>query len=119
MFELTRSFTHEEWMEYKKNKNREREILATLLGIAMFLNPVKASAAMDYAKIDSLGGKFLSLARAGGYWIIVIVATIDIIKSAMRGGKNQIGSTVVKYILIYTSMYLLPELFDLIRGVFS
>ena len=60
MFELSRSFTHSEWMEYKKRKNREREILTTLWGIAMFLNPVKASAAMDYAKIDALGGKFLN-----------------------------------------------------------
>ena len=119
MFELSRSFTHSEWMEYKKRKNREREILTTLWGIAMFLNPVKASAAMDYAKIDALGGKFLSLARAGGYWIIVIVATIDIIKSAMRGGKSRIGSAVVRYIWIYASMYLLPELLDVIRGGFA
>ena len=118
MFELKRSFTHKEWMEFKKKKNREREILVTLLGIAMFLNPIKASAAMDFSKIDALGGKFLSLARAGGYWIILIMATVDIIKCAMRGDKNQIGNSFLKYLLIYSTMYLLPELFNLIRDVF-
>ena len=115
---FTRTFTHKEFLEYKKKEMYKRNILAFSIAAINFLNPVIAVADVDISKLDDLGTKFLNTIRGGGYWIILIIAVADVIKTAMKGGKNEIGNTIIKYLLIYASLYILPLLFDMIREVF-
>ena len=115
---FTRTFTHKEFLEYRNKERYKRNILAFSIATINFLNPITASAEVDISKIDDLGNKFLNTIRGGGYWIILIIAVADVIKTAMKGGKNEIGNTIIKYLLIYASLYILPLLFDMIREVF-
>lgn len=115
---FTRTFTHKEFLEYKKKEMYKRNVITTSIAIINFLKPVTARAEVDMNKIDDLGYKFLNIIRDGGYWIILIIAVADVIKTAMRGGKNEIGGTIIKYLLIYSTLYILPLLFNMIKEVF-
>lgn len=115
---FTRTFTHKEFLEYKKKEMYKRNILAFSIATINFLNPITANADVDMTKIDDLGNRFLDIIRSGGYWIILIVAVTDAIKTAMKGNKNEIGNVLVKYLLIYATLYILPLLFNMIREVF-
>lgn len=119
MFRKTRTFTHEEFIEYRNKERLKRNLTVFTLATAMYLNPVVAYAEADLTKIDGLGNRFLNTIRVGGYWIILIVAVADIIRIAIKGSKNEIGNAIIKYLLIYSSMYILPLLFDMIREVFA
>lgn len=119
MFQRTKTFTHEEFIKYKNKEELKRNITIFTLATTMYLNPVVAYAETDLTKIDGLGNRFLNTIRIGGYWIILIVAVADIIRIAMKGGKNEIGNAIIKYLVIYSSMYILPLLFDMIREVFA
>lgn len=115
---FTRTFTHKEFLEYKKKDMYKRNVIVFSIATINFLNPIVANAEVDITKIDDLGNRFLDVIRGGGYWIILIIAVADIIKTAMKGGKNEIGNALIKYLLIYASLYILPLLFNMIREVF-
>jgi hypothetical protein len=104
----------------KDGKRLERQLIAGI-GTTLFLisNPTYAFA-VDLGAIDTLGNTFLSIIRRVGYWIALISALTEIIKTAMRGGNNtaEIGKIIMKYLLIYASLYLMPYLFDLVKGAF-
>lgn len=70
--------------------------------------------------IDILGATFLSYIRKGGRWIAMICASIEIIRSGMRkgGSASEIGQIVIKYSLLYASLYIITWIFDLIEGAF-
>ena len=68
--------------------------------------------------LDSAGYKILHIVRKVGYWIIVIQATKDVIKSAMRGATSDIGGIVLKYVLMYGALYAVPWALKLVEGVF-
>lgn len=70
--------------------------------------------------IDILGATFLSYIRKGGRWIAIICASIEIIRSGMRkgGSASEIGQIVIKYSLLYASLYIITWIFDLIEGAF-
>lgn len=91
------------------------------LGVALFIvsNPTYVFA-VDLGAIDTLGNTFLNIIRRVGYWIALISALTEIIKTSMRGGNNtaEIGKIIMKYLLIYASLYLMPYMFDLVKGAF-
>lgn len=104
----------------KDSKKFEKQLV---IGIATTLfvisNPTYAFA-VDLGAIDVLGNTFLGIIRRVGYWIALISALTEIIKTSMRGGNNtaEIGKIIMKYLLIYASLYLMPYLFDLVKGAF-
>jgi hypothetical protein len=104
----------------RDSKKFEKQ-LAIGIGTTLFLvnNPTNAFA-VDLGAIDTLGNTFLSIVRRVGYWIALISALTEIIKTSMRGGNNsaEIGKIIMKYLLIYASLYLMPWLFDLVKGAF-
>ena len=91
------------------------------LGVSLFLlnNPTHVFA-VDLGAIDTLGNTFLNIIRRVGYWIALTSALTEIIKTSMHGGNNtaEIGKIIMKYLLIYASLYLMPYLFDLVKGAF-
>jgi len=104
----------------KDSRKFEKQLV---IGIATTLfiisNPTYVFA-VDLGSIDALGNTFLNIIRKVGYWIALISALTDIIKTGMRGGNNtaEIGKIIMKYLLIYASLYLMPYLFDLVKGAF-
>lgn len=107
----------------KNVKDFEKQLVVSV-GTALFLinNPSVAIDAsnIDLSGIDNLGNTFLNIVRNVGYWIALISALTEIIKTSMRSGNNanEIGKIIMKYLLIYASLYLMPWLFDLVKEAF-
>lgn len=104
-----------------RNGKTFRKELVIGLGTTLFLinNPSICFGA-DLGKIDILGNKFLEIVRRVGYWIALISALVEIIKTATRSGNNnsEIAKIIMKYLLIYATLYLMPWLFDMVREAF-
>lgn len=103
------------------NSRKFEKQLIVGIGVSLFIisNPTYAFA-VDLGAIDKLGNTFLDIIRRVGYWIALISALTEIIKTSMRGGNNtaEVGKIIMKYLLIYASLYLMPYLFDLVKGAF-
>jgi hypothetical protein len=68
--------------------------------------------------IDQLGWTLLSLIRQWAYWILIIMCVVDVIKAGAGGDSKKILGIIMKYLLIFASMYLLPTLFDAVKNSF-
>lgn len=65
--------------------------------------------------IDDLGNMFLTVARRLGYFIILTCAIVEIIKMAPSGAdKEDIIKVIIKYVLLYAALFLIPRCFDII-----
>lgn len=133
-------FNEEQWRRYRQNET-------SLLGVALensfdfqvykynkYINfgislsvaylfmtvQANASTLAGSESIDNLGRTFVYLIQQAGYWICFAKGLIDIIKEILRGGDKAegIGRILVKYVLAFSSFYLLPFFFDLIKGNF-
>ena len=71
--------------------------------------------------IDRLGSRFLAILRKAGYWLILIRGIADVIKEANKGGETLqgIAKVIITYVLLFASLYLLPECFNLVQECFS
>lgn len=78
------------------------------------------SRAAGLDSIDSLGNIFLNIVRRTMYWICLIKGLVDVGREVSRGGDNigNIGKIVLKYVLAFATLYIMPYLFDLVRDNF-
>ena len=136
-------FNKEQWANYRRNEksllqiclekdnsykfeldlNKYRKYLnfGIVFAIAYFLMTVPAYAATGVAGMESLGETFVSLIQTAGYWICFAKALIDIIKEVLKGGDKAegIGKILVKYVLAFSSFYVLPMIFNIIKSNFA
>lgn len=136
-------FSYEQWQKYKNNevsllqvalsnnvafkidtyKYKQYINFGISLAVAHFLLTIEANASTlsGLDSIDSLGATFVNLIQQAGYWICFAKGLIDIIKELLRGGDKVegIGKILIKYVLAFSSFYLLPFFFDLIKGNFT
>ena len=130
------TLNHEEFLQYKYNNKSllslkfkrlfENELLKKSLisigesSIMIILNANNCYAIADMSKIDVAGNMFLEIVKHAGYWIILIVAICNVIKTATTTNNNSdIFKVIAKYILIYATLFILPWAFDLVEGVFK
>jgi len=111
---------YKQWEIVKEIKKRKRKQLqkhiVIILGVALFLinNPTKIMA-VNFSGLDNLGNSTLYVFKRVGYWIATLGAITEIIKSSMQGSdREEIFKVIVKYALIYASLFLVPQLFTLI-----
>lgn len=71
------------------------------------------------ANIDVAGAKILGICRNVGYWMCLVMASVEIIKSLMQGNTKGVSSIIIKYGLGYGSLFIMPWIFDLIKSLFS
>lgn len=98
----------------RKNKVVER---FTVTFIACCLYAKKALAAGE--GVDILGNKFLLLIRQWAKWVLLIMCAIECIRAGINGESKDIGRIIIKYLLLYASLFLVPMLFDMIAASFS
>lgn len=94
--------------------DRMKKFTITLLGIALYFKDVFAAT----KGIDSLGWILLGLIRHWAYWVLLIWCIVEVIKSGLSGDSKKTLPIIMKFIIIFASMYLLPLLFDAIKGAF-
>lgn len=69
--------------------------------------------------IDKVGFTFLSILQKVGYWGCLLGCFVEILKSLMNSGSKDIWKIFMKYIAIFTILYLLPWGFNLIAEIFA
>ena len=105
----------------KSNKRFKKELIIGLAVGGFLINHSSYAFGLDLGAIDVLGNTFLSIVRKASYWIVLILSLTEICKTALKGGNNQseILKVIVKYLLIYASLFLMPWLFDLVEEAFK
>ncbi len=104
-------------MKYISENSNLKKIISIGIGATLYIinNPSVAFANSGLDGLDILGNTFLTIIRRLGYWIALICAIAEIIKMASQGGgREEILKVIMKYILIYAALFLIPRLFDLI-----
>lgn len=94
--------------------NRMKKFIVTLLGSSLYFKEVFATS----KGIDPLGWKLLGLIRQYAYWILLLYCIVEIIRAGLNGDSKKTFPILMKYLIIFASMYLVPELFDAIKGSF-
>ena len=69
------------------------------------------------AKINDLGEKILELIRVIAYWTVTIITSKNCIRAALNGDKKGVGESITQRIIIMATIYFLPELFDMMKGI--
>ena len=136
------TYTKEQWELYRNNEINLLDVTLSnklntdyfvyrryirfgiTLAVAHFFMTVNANASTltsSTESIEKLGQTFVTFIQIAGYWICFAKGLLDIIKEVLRGGDKAdgIGRILIKYVLAFSSFYLLPFAFDLIRSNFS
>lgn len=105
-------------LENKKFKN----FLIGGLAVGIHLiNTKTVFAAPDLSGIDRMGITFLHIVQTAGYWICLVMGIVSVLKEITKGGDNvgNIGKVILKYIISFASLYMLPYFFDIVKGCFN
>ena len=89
-----------------------------ILAALLIFKSVPASAS-GIDKIDSMGNEILSYIQTGGRWVFSICGSIELIKSGIKRGavKEEAPGILIKYGILYASLYGISLIFDYIQDV--
>lgn len=113
------------WKKIKKDKVARKTLvlsLAIALTIVSYKEQVQAvevsnSMATGLAKVDSVGYMLLNLAQKLGKWAFLIMGLVNIIRDGMEGAsKDAIIKTIIRYLIMFISLFALPWMFDLVES---
>lgn len=106
---------------YSKLRYNEKKLITKVMikgtAMALFLinHPAIAFAAEGLDKVDEIGLSFLIISRRIAYWVLGLSAIYELMKCARQGGdKKEMFEIMMKYALLYASLFLVPKIFDLI-----
>lgn len=106
---------------YNKLGHKEKVLIQKVMikgaAMALFLinHPAIAFAAEGLDKVDEIGLSFLIISRRIAYWVLGLSAIYELMKCARQGGdKKEMFEIMMKYALLYASLFLVPKIFDLI-----
>lgn len=107
-----------ELLSSKLSKNNKmQKFVVTLLGLTLYCKTVFGAVAKAKG-IDALGWTLLGLVRHWAYWILLVWCIVDVIKSGLSGESKKTLPIILKYVVIFASMYLIPTIFDAIKTSF-
>lgn len=87
--------------------------------IVFKVNTPAAASEPNMDKIDGFGYRVLGYIRGFAYWICIIMCIAEIIKDIMQGAdKSSIGKIILKYVLAFAALFIVPQLFDMIKESF-
>jgi hypothetical protein len=100
---------------------RISKILVFTTACLNIANKVLASTEEALNKVDKVGAEFLSIIQRVGFWICLIGCILEILIAVFKkgGGKNEVLSTIFKWLIIFASFYFLPAIFRFIASAFQ
>lgn len=107
------------------NNSTTKKMAVIFLGSLMYCKevlaqqPKRISNAEAMEKFDSKGWELLGYLRTFGFWLCLIMCLIEVLKALAKGDSKDITRIVIKYLLGYGSLYLIPWLFELIALLFK
>ena len=87
--------------------------IAAMITITIILNVNTVGAAGK--GIDQLGNMLINLIRGYAYYILIIMSIVESIRAAVSGDSKKVLSIVMRYLLVFIMMYLIPQIFNSIR----
>ncbi|ASN68318.1 hypothetical protein 10S11_56 [uncultured Caudovirales phage] len=82
------------------------------LGSLLFIQRQVVLAEGVTTGLDNLGFKVLSVIQGIGYWVCIVMCIKEIIQTVLQGGKTKdIGGIIIKYLVVFGSLYFVPTLF--------
>jgi hypothetical protein len=57
--------------------------------------------------------------RRIGYWVLLVMCILEVLKCVANGDTKEIGKIIMKYLLAFMVLFLIPWAFDLVIGIFS
>lgn len=99
------------------NARLKKIVLFTIAGLN-YANTVLADTNVAVEKINTGGFMILGIVQTIGYWLCLIGCIMEILKSIMNGSSKDVGKIMLKYLLVFGSLYLMPFGFNLIREIF-
>lgn len=106
------------------NNLRLNKMAVTLVGSLMYCKQVLAQAEKitnteAMKKFDDKGWELLGHLRTFGFWLCLIMCLVEVLKALAKGDTKDISRVIIKYLLGYGSLYLIPWLFELIAAFFK
>lgn len=78
---------------------------------------IDSSMVVKATTIDEAGAKLYGMAQSIGYWVILVMLCVDLLKNS-RNGKDAITNVIVRYILIASALFGGKWVIDIIKGMF-
>ena len=106
--------------ELIKDKRIEKMLIFTIASIGVLTNTVCADTAEALAKVDTVGAQMLNIIQRISLWVCILGCIMEILISVFKkgGGQKEVLSNIFKWLLIFTSFYLVPALFKFIVEAF-
>ncbi|MDU1279242.1 MAG: hypothetical protein E6960_12260 [Clostridium sp.] len=101
------------------NNNRIRKMVVFTIASLNYMNTVLADTSEAVARINIAGNTFLTIFQSIGYWLCLIGCIMEILKSVMNGSSKDVGKVMLKYLLIFAALYLMPFAFNLVKEIFA
>lgn len=101
------------------NDERLRKMAVFTIAGLNYASKVFADVSEASAKINEAGIQILGVVQTIGYWLCIIFCLMEILKSIMNGSSKDVGKIMLKYTLIFASLYLMPFAFNLIKEIFA
>lgn len=96
------------------------KLLVSCSGMLTFaLNQMKTYAEGPLTKIKDAESTLLDYGQGVGRIVCIVMCVFEIIKSVKDGDVNAFWGIILKYLLAYGSLHILPWAFDLIAGFFG
>ena len=97
-----------------------KSLVFTIATFGFITNKAYADSSEALAKVDKVGSEILNIIQRVGFWVAVLGCIIEIIVSVFKkgGGQKEVLSLVFKWLLIFTSFYIVPALFGFIIDAF-
>lgn len=107
--------------ELIKDKRVEKMIVFTLAGLNFASSTVLADTDEALIKVENIGQEMLTILQRVGLWVCIIGCIVEVLIAVFKkgGGQKEIISTIFKWLLILSSLYIVPALFKFIVGAFA
>lgn len=101
------------------NNDRLRKMTVFTIASLNYASTVFAGVEEANAKVNNVGYMLFSSIQTIGYWLCLIGCIMEILKSVMNGSSKEVGKIMLKYLLIFASLYLMPFAFNFIKEAFA
>ena len=102
-----------------RSKTLKRVVIITAVVILNSGLISAAPAVAAVAGVDKLGNVLLGIIRSWSKWILILMCLIDTIKAGVSSDSKKILSIVMKYVLLFVLLYMVPVLFDTVSASFQ
>ncbi|SDO88933.1 hypothetical protein [Clostridium gasigenes] len=102
------------------DKRLYKMLVFTIASVGFASNKVYANSEEGLRRTDVVGNEILTILQRVGFWVAVIGCIVEILISVFKkgGGTKEIMAIIFKWLLIFSSFYIVPTLFNFIKDSF-